>query len=105
MSERKHELVNQPVFAHRSGQQTQRGIGGHLRNKMLTVKRDHLVMATAPGHHRNVVNRIMPRHRGDRRGSIFRGEFELGMQLPQANHVSFGQCSLHGASCSVFRGS
>ena len=62
-----------------------------LWNKMLAVKLDHLVTATAPGHDGNVVHIIVRRHRGDGRRGILRGEFQLGVQLPQPNHFSFSQ--------------
>ena len=73
----------------------QSGISGHLGNEVLPVELDHFVFATAPGHHGNVIDVIVRRHRGDGRYGVLGGEFQVGMPLPETDQVRFGQSATH----------
>src|SRR5437762_3294348 len=98
MRELEDDLVDHPPLADGPADRGDLRVGRHLGDEVPPVKLQQLLAAPAAGHGGHVVDVVVARHGGDRRGRVALRELAAHVPLPQLDQAPFvgGEGMVHG---------
>ena len=89
MRELEDDLVDHPPLADGPADRGDLRVGRHLGDEVPPVKLQQLLAAPAAGHGGHVVDVVVARHGGDRRGRVALRELAAHVPLPQLDQAPF----------------